>query len=242
MSSLNEFSQSGSLVDQILEQGQRLRNAMVQSILNNDPFNSDIIGNKYKITNNEIDEITVEDKEKFINYLRGDVMSKVEKKQALDTFRKLSNVDICDITEEACLKNNTSCGCDTCKAYYKETNLELNSVPLLNLRSVCVSNSNRHKNVESVKSDLVSVISCLKYVDSLKLHVHYLNLTEDGIKKVCRNTDAKLKLPPSYSYTFFIEYTLPDVIIVNFKSKSKVDSGLHPNKIRICSKVVQNEG
>lgn len=243
MSSLNEFSQSGSLVDQILEQGQRLRNAMVQSILNNDPFNTDIIGNKNKIAKEQFGEITVEDKEKFVNYLRGDVMSKAEKKQALDTFRKLSNIDICDITEGTCLSNTISCGCDTCKAYYKETSPELINVPQLNLHSFRGRNYVRPRNEESAKNDFVSVSRCLKYVDSLKLHIHYLNLNEEGIKKVCRNnTDVKMKLPPSYSYTYFIEYSLPDVIIQNFKSKSKIDTGLHANKIRICSKVVQNEG
>lgn len=39
----NEIRETDSLVDKIVQQGQKLRNALVHSILNNDPFSVDIL-------------------------------------------------------------------------------------------------------------------------------------------------------------------------------------------------------
>lgn len=39
----NEIRETDSLVDKIVQQGQKLRNALVQSILNNDPFSVDVL-------------------------------------------------------------------------------------------------------------------------------------------------------------------------------------------------------
>lgn len=39
----NEIRETDSLANKILQQGQKLRNALVQSILNNDPFSVDIL-------------------------------------------------------------------------------------------------------------------------------------------------------------------------------------------------------
>lgn len=39
----NEIRETDSLVNKIIQQGQRLRNALIQSILKNDPFSVDVL-------------------------------------------------------------------------------------------------------------------------------------------------------------------------------------------------------
>lgn len=225
-----------NLVDQILEQGQRLRNSMVESILNNDPLNISAINYKHKACNHygpKVDKaLSTEEEQLFLSYLHGDSMSKVEEKQALDTFRRMSLTDICNLTDRSCLSYKATCNCSTCKAYYNY------DVPLLNLRKL-QHESSSNNNKAALKVDQFTL---LKYVDSLKISVHSLAFNLEGLKKINRKSNAA-KLPPSYSHSYFVEYSIPGVILpADGKIKAKVDTGMNNNKIRFCSKLVHNEG
>ncbi|GJQ83131.1 hypothetical protein Trydic_g15369 [Trypoxylus dichotomus] len=274
--SLSSLQTDINLVEQILEQGQRLRAAMVQTILNNDPFNIDILKTPNFKSYSETDalkpihtvnldnqyetkSLTLEDKHKFLAYLRGEEMTRNDERKVLDTFRAMSNADICDATERS-YNSDYSCCCDTCKAYYKH-NLscdfnhsstilckDRHNVPPLKL------NKNR-KNIP-IQTDLQKQINtsyiypshiaeCLKYADSLKVSVHSLVLNQEGNKKMYGNSlvDKKLKLPTSITHTYFIEYQIPENISkLALRSKSKVNSGLDShNLVRMCSKKLHNE-
>lgn len=265
-----------NLVEQILEQGQRLRAAMVQTILNNDPFNLDLVKTQNFKSYSETDalkpmhainadnrretkSLSLEDKHKFLAYLRGEKMTRSDERQVLDTFRAMSNADICDATERS-YNADYSCSCDTCKAYYKH-NLSCdfnhsatslcrvkNNVPLLNLsnNTKFAAKSKKMENQTGVSYSYPShSVKCLKYVDSLKISIHSLILNQEGNKKVYGNSlDKKLKLPTSITHTYFIEYQIPDIIMKPVvRTKSKVDSGLDShNLVRMCSKKLHNEG
>lgn len=227
-----------TIVDQILEQGQRLRNSMVESILNNDPLNIQVINYRHESTcNNNINELdkplSPQEKQLFIAYVRGDRMTKSEELQALDTFRKMSPADISEITDRTCLSYKATCNCDTCKAYYSENYTETFKVPLLNLKII----DEKMNYLEATP-----ITNFLKYVDSLRVSIHNLVFNCEGLKKInCKNN--LFKLPPSYTHSYFVEYAIPDVIIPkNNKIKAKVDTGMSNNKIRFCSKSTHNEG
>lgn len=238
---------SNNIVDQILEQGQRLRNSMVESILNNDPFNTNVINYKYRYNNTSCDRSTSDvmekplspdEKELFLAYVRGDTMTKIEEKQALDTFGKMSIRDVYNLTDRTCLSYKATCNCDTCKAYYND-NKEMYNVPRLNLQNL---NSEKGE-LESVKSS-IPVSNLLKYVDSLRISVHSLTFNQEGLKKINKSNMKNLfKLPPSYTHTYFVEFAIPEVIIPSRdRVRAKVDTGMHNNKVRFCSKLILDDG
>lgn len=285
---MSQFSlREKNIVDQILEQGQRLRNSMVKSILNNDPFCSDFSGkssygsknkaayeklsnrsNKQKLINeyelekqnNEfkqkselVKKPTNEEKQTLIAYIRGDKLEESEERKALETFRNMSNSDLLELTERS------TCTCSTCKAYYghKFSSSNLEETPFSLKHSLKDSKSFSSKNhklypqqtdvpplsLESTKRSLETKIQnkeYFKYIDCIRITVLRLSLNQEGLKKLYSKTfDEKMKLPPSYSHTYFIEYSIPECLIRSEMKKSKVDSGLHSsNKIRICSKKV----
>lgn len=235
-------SKTNNIVDQILEQGQRLRNSMVESILNNDPLNTQVVNYKYRYDSNRSDkteeQLTPEEKELFLAYVRGDTMSKIEEKQALDTFRRMSITDVYNLTDRTCLSYKATCNCDTCKAFYSENKNEKYNVPALNLQ-----NLSEKRDLESEKT-CTPVTSLLKYVDSLRISIHSLIFNHEGLKKIYKNNiKHSLKLPPSYTHSYFVEYSVPDILLhSNSKIRAKVDTGMHNNKVRICSKLIHNEG
>lgn len=255
-SSLYSKRNYNNIVDQILEQGQRLRNSMVESILNNDPLNTNVINYKYRYDNNNDNSnscrstsddtgksLSIEEKELFLAYVRGDTMNKIEEKQALDTFGKMSITDVYNLTDRTCLSYKATCNCDTCKAYYNNNNGDNNKekrkmVPILNLQ-----NLNGEKcDIESEKSTL-PVTSLLKYVNSVKIMVHSSLFNYEGLKKINKSaTRNYFKLPPMYTHNYFVEYSIPEVLMPNTeKVRAKVDTGLHSNKVKFCSKFIHDD-
>ena len=253
-----------NLVEQVLEQGQRLRNAMVQTILNNDPFYT-IVGThksyeksdgKYKEFSESVNEgqgktndrrLTKEEKNRFICYLRGEAMSKEEEKDVLDTFREMSNVDIFEATERL-NPYSEACECDTCKTYFQHSakcysdyfNTCHNKfqLPSLNLKTVDTLCDNN--NIFTILN-----LDACKHANTLKVTVHSLRLTSEGNNKVYgKPLDKSIELPLSVNHTYFIEYSIPDSIArFTIRSKSKVNSGLEfNNSIRLCSKKFHNNG
>lgn len=205
-----------SLVDKILEQGQRLRNAMVQSILQNDPHSADVLFHHNKKYNTPVSSDTglteepLKDNKLITAFLHGDYLTKQQEELALNTIRSMSLSDVCETTKHTL---HSKCACITCTEY----------------------------NTNNLKCDLRRTHTAvdkntqfLKQVDSLKVVLQSIHLNSLGQKKV----NQGLRGPSSsLNETYFVEYSLPEVFTKNMtKSKSKVDSGLENNHVRICAK------
>ncbi|KAJ8945065.1 hypothetical protein NQ318_005245, partial [Aromia moschata] len=216
-----------SLVDKILEQGQRLRNAMVGSILKNDPFNTEIIYNKHFNTPRSsgtelnrfkaVDNLTSLDEKRLEAFIKGEYMTKDEEKLAVDTLRSLSAPALCKTTERSLSSGRLStCRCYVCEIYNannlycdlrrkspKQTVERLETYP---------SNEVTREIQEKYRTDNGNI---LKHVDSMKVSINSLVLNEIGNQK----------------------YVVPDYLVSkSFVSKSKVNSGLENNHVRLCSR------
>lgn len=126
---------SNSLVDRILEQGQRLRNSMVQTILNNDPFNQEFLQNSNYNQTAGVDlkkdslssKCTCHKKpantdayqaqlEHFDKYLRGEEMTVNDEIRALESIASLPSTSFKKYSS-CCLMGHYKKGCDLCKEY-----------------------------------------------------------------------------------------------------------------------------
>ncbi|CAG9767011.1 unnamed protein product [Ceutorhynchus assimilis] len=209
-----------SLVDKILEQGQKLRNSMVQSILQNDPMSSaDIIYNN-KIYNTPVNSATTLSNEnpkknsKLLEaFLNGDYLTKDQEELALSTIRSMPVSDVCETTQKTL---SSKCCCATCTAYsINNLNCDLRRTPNC--------------------SNLRREFTIFKFVDSLKVILQSLSLNDFGNKKVnTKETNSTL------NETYFIEYYIPEVFTRNIKTKSKTDSGLESGHVRVCAKRTTN--
>lgn len=216
---MSEFTKvKNSLVDKILEQGQRLRNAMVQSILQNDPHSADVLFHHNKKYNTPVSNDTgltdqpLKDNKLITAFLHGDYLTKQQEEQALNTIRSMSLSDVCDTTEHTL---GSKCTCITCTAY-NNNNLKCD----LRRTNPAVD--------EAVDKEF------LKQVDSLKVVLQSICLNSLGQKKVNQGLSGQIS---SLNETYFVEYSLPEVFIKNMtKSKSKVDSGLENNYVRVCAR------
>lgn len=232
-----------SLVNKILEQGQKLRNAMVGSILKNDPFNTNIIYSKHfntpKTSSSDFNDfksvnpLASVDEKRVEAYIKGEYMTKDEERLALDTLRSMSAPDLCKTTERTLNSTRLStCKCYICKIY-NSNNLYCDL-----RRQNNVDGTNQYSPSEIIK-DIQERYknenkNLLKYVDSLKVLINNLTLTETGNQKV---SDNDKKVPYNFNQTFFLEYCLPDYIVnKSIVSKSKVNSGLESNFVRFCSR------
>ncbi|XP_017783933.1 PREDICTED: uncharacterized protein LOC108567779 [Nicrophorus vespilloides] len=234
------YTQSSStsqvnLVEQVLEQGQRLRNAMVNSILNVDPFYQDhdlMPPVKMHCINmdQEKRELSTTEKHKFVAYLRGESMSRDDEKQALETFRAMSTSDICEITERSYHSLRNYCNCDSCTEYNK---LNVDVIPPLKINI-------KPKPSAKLKVN-EGILKYLKYVDTLKISVHSLKLNHEGDVKVFSSL-IDSRYSQHLSTTYFIEYNIPSCMVKSEIKKSKVDSGLDSsNYVKLCSKKLHKE-
>lgn len=221
-------STNTSLVGKILEQGLRLRNSMVQTILCNDPFSKDFLrsdglrsveegGRKSGRSGFEFDETGIlED----LGIVRGD--------SSRNKVYSIKNCS-CDICREYNKAYGTVDGADV----YRSTHPSLKNVP-----DDVSEIPQKVSTLSLIKSTFDENYSLLKYVDSLKVTVNFFKINTAGKRKL---SDIDKTLYQS-SVTFYIEYSLPE-IVQRFlpKSKAKVNSGLQPkSKIRYCSKRLQN--
>lgn len=233
-----------SLVNKILEQGQKLRNSMVGSILKNDPFNTDIIYSKHFTTPKtsssdftdfkSLSPFTSIDEKRVEAYIKGEYMTKDEERLALDTLRSMSAPDLFKTTERTL---NSTC-LSTCKCYICEIYNSNNLYCDLRRKSKDINGTNQCFSSEIAK-DIQEKYknenkAMLKYVDSLKVLINNLTLTETGNRKV---SDNDKKVPYNFNQTYFLEYCIPDCIVNKcIISKSKVNSGLESNFFRFCSR------
>ncbi|KAF5286741.1 hypothetical protein FQA39_LY04163 [Lamprigera yunnana] len=248
-----------NIVEQILEQGQRLRNAMVKSILDNDPFYLDTVNT---------------------NTLRHLKKNKAHLQKTNDEVSHQKKSDTKSVQVMSAELPDVYCGCDICNIYKRDviTDRCQHALPLHLLNRTKSSFQNaQFTDVEGEGVDYIGPpptlsrtnLQCdtneknppreitkriqnsyrtkaaeyFKYIDSLKITVHNLSLNSAGNKKaVASGVDSKYKLPTTALQSYFVEYTVPECLTHNVsKSNSKVDSGLMSNTFRICSKKLQNE-
>lgn len=246
---LNPLAQNeGSLVERVLEQGQRLRNSIVQSILNNDPFNTEIMTNQITLMDSpngpqlskryESSPIDNQSQEKLEAYLQGESMPREDELQVLNIIQSMSSAELCKTTDQA-FSSDKFCNCRICNKYVRE---EVNC----DLKRAC-PNRNSHKVPSSAITDQIQESyrsqtgEYLKYVDSLQIGVHNLVLNDVGIRKASASETTKpMKLPLSVNYTYFIEYRVPDVL--SGTTKKTTFSTTDANLVRICSNRLHNEG
>lgn len=228
-----EFSQiKESLVDKILEQGQRLRNAMVESILLNDPLSSGIIYNKTYNTpvpsETKLIGKPIGDKKLLEAFLSGDYLTKDQEEIALNTIRSMPVSDVCDTTERTLL---SKCSCSTCAAYYRNNlKCDLRRSP----------NCNKKFSIGQKEEANFDGHQILKEVDSLKVILQSIHLNSFGTKKVTQYL-SKRQFSSGLNETYFVEYYIPDIFTKEVpKSKSKTDSGLESNHVRVCARRTGN--
>ncbi|XP_044255228.1 uncharacterized protein LOC123005506 [Tribolium madens] len=227
MSCFNCYSErklDSDLIDKILERGQRLRSAMVQSILRHDPLNLDVINDQVKKPT-KLDDLPHDSNSKIRAFLQGDPLSREEEIWALETLRSMSATDLCKVTDRT-YRSEEPCDCLTCHEYREK---DLNC----DLKRVENSNEITEKIQQRYKNEFANYI---KFVDSVKVSVNSVLLNEAGDKKVL-NSLIKDKAS-SVGQNFFLEYQIPEILVRNSpKNKSKVDSGLDSgNLVRLCTR------
>ncbi|CAH1159661.1 unnamed protein product [Phaedon cochleariae] len=234
------------LVDKVLEQGQKLRNAMVESILKNDPFYTEVIYNNqfntpytssFELTKENRDQNSTSNKERLEAFIKGECMSREDEKLALESLKSLSVPDLCKTTERS-LKCSTvgSCKCCTCELYNSEY-WKWNSGQKSKSSSEEAANGNHNEVTNSIrdkhKSELIQV---LKFVDSLKISVNCLILNDTGQQKLLSTISDPTNWN-SFSQNFFLEYTLPEILIcTSHKQQLKIHSSVDKNYIRLFSR------
>lgn len=250
----DETASKNNLIEKILHQGQRLRNAMVQSILDHDPFNTDIF-NDYNINShvpsrlrkkipsqcssldNDLQDI---EKQKIQLFLKGESMNKQDQVEALETLRSMSSENLCKTTNETFL---SKCVCATCLKYEKgDLSCDLKRFK----KQICI-NEKEEKDKDEISPKVHNeneIIKYLKYVDCMQISIHDLILNDTGNKKVNSYVTADKKMLAGGSQTFFIEYELPFILSVSTSGKKvrkSVTSVSHNNFVRICARRISTE-
>lgn len=197
-----------SLVEKILEQGQRLRNSMVQAVLNNDPFNKEILSNisspahtyrdnksagiekcncyshrgKDKGTQREYDQLNIH------KYLEGDEMCVNEEMRALETLRSMSPHSL--IQSTSCTKHSDHYknSCDICKDYENRLySASTSSVSIDRLDERYTSNRSKQAHKANDKNTE-------EIVHDGKARVKIFEEPEDRFKSKPKDGPSKLKL------------------------------------------------
>lgn len=188
---------NNKIVQKVLNQGQRLRNAMVETIIDNDPLNKEVYINKstQRTTKSEDFNRNVQD-EQFI----------------LDTIRTIS-------PPASCIHQ---------KVDESEPPQEKLSKKFEYL----------------IKPGLIPDCPFLQYVDSVKIYIHTLILNATGWRKLA-GTDTNTSFRPP---TFFIEYTIPQILTQGVNpNESRVTVNIrnfqrNNNNVRLCSRKVIKQG
>lgn len=229
-----------NLIDKVLEQGQRLRNSIVKSILNNDPFNSDVLlANSIPNSAKNVIANSQNQEQNVINYLKGDPMSPEEKQTALSVIQNMSPNELCKTTERTFESYKKSCNCYICNLYESENlSCDLKRSATYSNKSNCVVPPiDLVQKIDENDTHSAQNEKLLKHVDSMQVTVHSLHLNSAGVRKlICDNTDRKLNLS-SMNCSYFVEYCVEDDVLKmdrNFKCFGK-------NCVRICSRKTSDE-
>lgn len=224
-----------NLIDKVLEQGQKLRNSIVKSILNNDPFNSDVlIANSMPNSAKNVITSLQNQEQNVINYLKGDPMSPEEKQNVLSVIQNMSPNELCKTTERSFGSYKKSCNCYICNLYESENlSCDLKRSATYSNKSDCVvppidltQKTDENFTVQNEK--------LLKYVDSMQVTVHSLELNSTAVQKLICDRQSKVL---SMNYSYFVEYWVSEDVLKidrNLKSFSR-------NCVRICSKKTSDE-
>ncbi|KAF5284565.1 hypothetical protein FQR65_LT02391 [Abscondita terminalis] len=249
-----------NIVEQILEQGQRLRNAMVKSILDNDPFYIEDARIKQKLESNKPLHNkfkTIEDDKmcKFKTAKSTQVMSSefpevycgchicnIYKREIYfgDKCMHIPPLHLLKRTQNKCRStDNADEALDS--GIPSRSNLQSDTVTS-NFTEDKIQSINQQEHVEKPIS-LIKTTNYFKYVDSMKIMVHNVSLNYAGNRKaLASGADTKYRLPISTNQSYFVEYNIPNCLTHTLaRSKSKVDSGLGSNLFRVCSKKLQDE-
>ncbi|XP_076255909.1 uncharacterized protein LOC143193530 [Rhynchophorus ferrugineus] len=184
------------LVEHILEQGQKLRTSMIESILKNDPFNKETVNEKcYNTPRSSNGSINYQIKELEV---------------ASDVFKDLNvceNQLLSERYENACYATEKSvvCSCSTCLAY---------SVKCLkcDLRRAKSKDSIVIPKQKPIKKEL------LEYGDCLKIQLHSIYLNTQGLKKVTH--DLPNRTLHSYNETYILEYSIPKIFLTKHRKST----------------------
>lgn len=189
-----------NLVEKVLEQGLELRNAMVASILKNDPFYRDVIykqldvppSSEIRLECNKNANIT-SDERRLEAFIKGECMTKEEEKLALDTLRSLSAPDLCKTAERSMGSNTYRCSCYTCEIYNSNyPNCDINCKNTYNDAHYKYHYDNVITREMQDKYHTENYY-LLKYADSLKISVGSFSLNEIGIQRVLSEAVEKSK-------------------------------------------------
>lgn len=220
---------SNSLVDKILEQGQRLRNSMVQTILNNDPFNQEFLQNSnFNQTSADTKKDNLSSKctchkkpdayqaqlEHFDKYLRGEEMTVNEEIRALESIASLPSTSFKKYSS-CCLMGHYKKGCDLCKEYENKMVASSNyfsSIPDINdditvtkSRNVNHFHSNHRQHNHVQRKQILNEIENVEIIDT---PVPMLKLREKSSNckmKIAKNTKIQnlLKYVDSLKITVY---------------------------------------
>lgn len=201
------------LVEHILEQGQKLRTSMIESILKNDLCNKETVNEKcYNTPRSSYDSINYQIKELEV---------------ANDVFRDLNTCynrllsegyeAPCDTTEK-----NVICSCSTCLAYsVKCLKCDLRRAKSKDICAVAIPDQ------KYINKEL------LEYVDCLKIHLDSIYLNDHGLKKVTHDlSNSGLHI---YNETYNLEYSIPKILLVKSK-KSTGRNCLENDYSKICGR------
>nr|CAH7764653.1 unnamed protein product [Callosobruchus chinensis] len=228
------------LVEKILKQGQKLRASMIESILENDPFNTDILykkdfctlqSSRANLSKNKIlasgdhNPCSDVDEKRLDAFIRGECMTKEEEQLALDTLQSLSAPELCRTTARSLTSQVELCQCTTCSIY----NSYLKSTP----KQRTEINSIHDTTINTLHGQPNPNLQLLDYVDSLKLSINNLKLTERGIQKVLAECPDEASI---LSINFFLEYHIPAKVI----SSNIQDRSFSQNCVRLCAKLSNN--
>nr|CAI5849123.1 unnamed protein product [Callosobruchus analis] len=228
-----------NLAEKILKQGQKLRVSMIESILKNDPFNTDIIymkdfstpqSSRTNLSKNKIldfDDLNPcsdVDENRLNAFIRGECMTKEEEQLALDTLRSLSAPELCRTAARSLTCQVEPCQCTTCQIY----NSFLKTTPKIRTKINPI-----HETINSLHGQHNPYLQLLDYVDSLKLSINNFKLTERGIHKVLANCTDEASIR---YINFFLEYHIPEQIT----SSHIQNKSFSQNCVRLCSKLSNN--
>lgn len=240
---------SSKIVHKVLKQGQRLRNAMVETILDNDPFNKDVynpvaapkLDSQLSTARNqsEFDKNT-----RVFDYLTGANVSPLEEEQILNTIRTISPaISMIQLASDLHFQNTNEAITQREKPV-----AVMNPTSQPQTSNVKIFNDYKYEKLKSISQKSIltnneNENNLLSFVDSFKVYVYTLKFNSAGWRKVFGYENKSLV---SRAPTFFVEYILPQLLnedaLKQNEKKTKVNSNIVNRATRFCSKKVVQEG
>ncbi|XP_025835098.1 C2 domain-containing protein 3-like [Agrilus planipennis] len=247
---MSEFSYESKdrerVTNEVLKRVQRLRNQIVESILDNNPFDVDFICPKSKKENIE-HNANIEHRVEYSHGGSSTIPSGV------NFFDSTSRTNTSEGTKASnvCLPLDLFCTCEICETYTKEC-LKLKhdsecakEPPIRRLKHKSPPENPYAKEITKKIQDSYrnNVSKYLKYIDCVKVTVHSLVLNQDGIRKLTNSqVNLKNRVTAGISTTYFVEYNIPNALKSSTHIKSRTGSRIDPSVVRICAKKLNEDG